>query len=393
MKRKIICTMLAILLLLASFTPIIGAASYKDQKENIEGKLDDAEDEKNKVTSQKKDALAEIEELDDSIMQYEKEIDDLEDEIAKTENNIRTKTKEIEALQKELEEKQELLKNRLVAIYEEGQITFLDVLLSSDNIWDYLAMEVRMREMAEADNKQMDEIEEQSKNLEKAKKELEKSKSDLDSTKKDVISKENSLKVAKVSKQAKVDTLTAEEKKIQKQMDEYKAEISRLEKLIREQANKASGVYSGSFAGTLGWPLSNKSSGYNVITSTFGPRNSPVAGASSNHRGIDIAVGIGTPVYASADGYVLQATSSSARGNFVLLKHASDLYTRYQHLSRYTVSTGQYVKRGNIIGYSGNTGIGSGAHLHFEILTTPYYMTEINPLTCNLLSKPSLIYR
>ena len=233
MKRKIICTMLAILLLLASFTPIIGAASYKDQKENIEGKLDDAEDEKNKVTSQKKDALAEIEELDDSIMQYEKEIDDLEDEIAKTENNIRTKTKEIEALQKELEEKQELLKNRLVAIYEEGQITFLDVLLSSDNIWDYLAMEVRMREMAEADNKQMDEIEEQSKNLEKAKKELEKSKSDLDSTKKDVISKENSLKVAKVSKQAKVDTLTAEEKKIQKQMDEYKAEISRLEKLIK----------------------------------------------------------------------------------------------------------------------------------------------------------------
>ena len=391
MKRKIISTLLAMFLIILSFTPIIGAASYKDQKEDVQGKLDEAEDEKDKVTAQKKNTLAEIEDLDDSIMQYQNEISDLENEITKTENNIRTKTKEIEELQQELEEKQELLKNRLVAIYEEGQITFLDVLLSSDSIWDYFSMEVRMQEMAEADNKQMDEIEDQSKKLEKAKSELEQSKTKLNSTKKDVESKQGSLKIAKVSKQAKVDSLSEEEKKIQKEMDEYKAEIQRLEKLIREQAQKASGVYSGSFAGTLGWPLSSNSSGYNVITSGFGSRSAPVAGASSNHRGIDIGVGIGTPVYASADGYVLQATSSSARGNFILLKHASDLYTRYQHLDRYIVSTGQYVKRGTIIGYSGNTGVGSGAHLHFEILTTPYYMTEINPLTCSLLSKPSLI--
>ncbi len=392
MKRKIICTILAILLLLASLTPVIGAASYQDQKDNVEGKLDDAEEEKDKVTSQKKDTLAEIEELDESIMKYQREISDLQDEITKTENNIKIKTKEIEELQQELEEKQELLKDRLVAIYEEGQITFLDVLLSSDSIWDYFAMEVRMQEMAEADNKEMDEIEEQRKQVEKAKSDLEKSKTKLNSNKKDLESKQGSLKIAKVSKQAKVDTLSAEEKKLQKQIDEYNAEIDRLEKLIREQANKASDVYSGSFSGTLGWPLSSNSSGYNIITSTFGPRRSPVAGASSNHRGIDIAVGIGTPVYASADGYVLQATSSSARGKFILIKHASDLYTRYQHLNSYSVSTGQYVKRGSIIGYSGNTGIGSGAHLHFEILTTPYYMTEINPLTCSLLSKPNLIF-
>ncbi len=393
MKRKIICTILAILLLLTSLTQVIGAASYQDQKDDVEGKLDDAQEEKDKVTSQKKDTLAEIEDLDESIMKYQKEIRDLQDEITKTENNIKTKTKEIEKLQKELEEKQQLLKDRLVAIYEEGQITFLDVILSSDNIWDYFAMETRMQEMAEADNKEMDAIEEQSKQVEKAKNELEQNKAKLNSTKKDMESKQNNLKIAKVSKQAKVDTLSSQEKKLQKQIDEYNAEINRLEDLIRAQANKASGVYSGSFSGTLGWPVSDKSSGYNVITSKFGPRSAPVAGASSNHRGIDIGVGIGTPVFASADGYVLQATSSSARGNFILIKHANDLYTRYQHLNNYIVYTGQYVKRGQQIGNSGNTGIGSGAHLHFEILTTPYYMTEINPLTCSLLSKPSLIIR
>ena len=76
MKRKIICTILAILLLLASLTPVIGAASYQDQKDNVEGKLDDAEEEKDKVTSQKKDTLAEIEELDESIMKYQREISD-----------------------------------------------------------------------------------------------------------------------------------------------------------------------------------------------------------------------------------------------------------------------------------------------------------------------------
>ncbi len=392
MKRKMLCTILSMLLLITSFTPIMKAASYSDQKSELQDKVNEAEEQKDKVESQKKDTLSQIEDLEDSIAQYESKLEDIKADITKLENQISAKTKEINALQKEYEEKQELLKDRLVAIYEEGQITFLDMMLSSDNMWDYFAIEARMQEMAEADNAQMDELETKRQQVEKAKNELQESKSSLDSSKKTLENTQAQLKVTKASKEAKVSSLSSQEKKLQKQIEDYMKDIKEIDAKIRAQANKAQDVYTGSFSGTLGWPVSSSSSGYNVITSRFGSRNSPVAGASSNHRGVDIGVSIGTPVYSSADGYVISVMQTSARGIFVLIKHANDLYTRYQHLSRAVVSSGQYVKRGQLIAYSGNTGVGSGPHLHFEVLKTPYYLSEINPLTCGLVSLPNLIY-
>ncbi len=392
MKRKVISVLLAIFLLLVTFMQVIYASSYSDQKNALQNKINEAKDEKDEVTSEKKSTMSEIESLDNTIAQYEKEINELEESISKLQKDIKSKTKEIEELQSEFEEKQELLEHRLVAIYEEGQVTFLDAILSSESIWDYFSIEARMKEMAEADNKQLDELEAQRKAVEKAKNELQEKKDKLDDSKKTVESKQTQVKVTKASKQAKIATLTDKEKALQKEIDAYNNDIADIDRKIREQAQNAAGVYSGSFSGTLGWPLSSSSPYYNVITSKFGYRTSPTAGASSNHRGVDIGVIIGTPVYASADGYVLSVMQTNARGKFVLIKHADDLYTRYQHLSRYVVSAGQYVKRGQLIAYSGNTGVGSGPHLHFEVLTTPYYMSEINPLTCGLVSLPNLIY-
>lgn len=392
MKRKIISILLAMLMLIFMATQVM-AASYQDQKDELKDKVDEAKEQKDQVTSEKKDALSQIADLEDSIAKYESELRELNEKIKKIESNIKEKGEEIAKLQKDYEQKQQLLTDRLVAIYEEGQPTFLDILLSAESISDYISGTTMIQQLAEADNKQMDAVETQRKEVEKAKKELEEQKTELDTSKKSVQAKTGQLKTAKAAKETKVASLSAEEKKIQAEIDKYNAEIKAIDKKIKEEAEKANGIYNGSFSGTLGWPLSSNSRNYNVITSKFGPRTSPVAGASSNHRGIDMGVSVGTPVYASADGYVISVMQTSARGKFVLIKHANNLYTRYQHLNSYTVSNGQYVKRGQLIAYSGNTGIGSGPHLHFEVLTSPYYMSEINPLTCGLVSLPSnLIY-
>ncbi len=392
MKRKIISVILAVILILATYVPIIEATNYQTQKDNIEDKLDEAKDKKDEITTEKKDTMQEIEDLDDSIIKYESELDTLEVKIKELQSDIKTKENEIKKLEEDYAKKQKLLEDRLVAIYEEGQITFLDVIVSSESIWDYLSMGTRMQELTEADNKQMDEVESKRKEVEKARNQLKENKTKLDNSKKSAEAKQKQLKVVKATKQTKVANLSETEKKIQKQIDAYNAEIKEIDRKIREQAKKASGIYSGSFSGRLGWPLSNTSANYNRITSGFGRRTAPTAGASSNHRGIDVGVGIGTPVFASADGYVISVQRTGARGLFVLIKHADDLYTRYQHLSSANVSTGQYVKRGDLIAKSGNTGVGSGPHLHFEVLTTPYYMSEINPLTCGLVDLPSLRY-
>lgn len=113
------------------------------------------------------------------------------------------------------------------------------------------------------------------------------------------------------------------------------------------------------------------------LTSTFGPRKRPKAGASSNHRGVDWAVPTGTPVVASCGGTVIKAGWGSGYGYCVYIQHPDGKVTRYGHLSKVLVSAGQSVSQGQRIALSGNTGVSTGPHLHFEILIGG---SQVNPL-------------
>lgn len=104
-----------------------------------------------------------------------------------------------------------------------------------------------------------------------------------------------------------------------------------------------------------------------TLTSGFGMRDHPVIGGRRAHKGIDLAAPTGTPVYATADGTVEMAQWFSSYGKFVKIEHGADLETRYAHLSGYTVSAGQSVRKGDLIGYVGSTGRSTGPHLHYEV--------------------------
>ena len=334
------------------------------------------------VAEEKATALDEIESIENSIGKYEVEIENLESEISSLESDIEKKKEEIKQLEEDYKQKDKQLQEKLVFAQKYGQISYLDVLLGSDNFMDFISNAHIVSELTEADNQMMEEIEKSQKQIEKVKKELESEKSELDTSKKSVEAKQKQLAVNKQAKEEKVASLSAEDKKVQAELEDYKTKLRQIDAAIKkkeEEANK-NGIYTGSFSGTLGWPISTSSPNYNAITSYFGNRESPVPGASTYHRGIDIGVSTGTPVYSSADGYVLDVQCTGVRGLFVLIKHGNNLYTRYQHLSSSNVSAGQYVKRGQQIARSGNSGIGSGPHLHFEVLTRPYYGYEVNPL-------------
>ena len=119
----------------------------------------------------------------------------------------------------------------------------------------------------------------------------------------------------------------------------------------------------------LVWPVSTSVKGIGKISSGFGPRNTGIKGASTNHRGIDVAVAKGTDIYSAADGVVTVVGSSNYRGKYVVIYHKElNISTLYQHLSSYDVKKGDTVKAGEKIADSGNTGIGSGPHLHFGVM-------------------------
>ena len=113
----------------------------------------------------------------------------------------------------------------------------------------------------------------------------------------------------------------------------------------------------------IGWPVR-----LGRVSSSFGPRRSPFDGLSTDfHRGIDIAASLGTPIYAPAKGVVVFVGKQNGYGNVVFIKHRAGISTRYAHMQRYIVTKNQRVKRGDIIGYVGNTGRSTGPHLHYEV--------------------------
>lgn len=112
-------------------------------------------------------------------------------------------------------------------------------------------------------------------------------------------------------------------------------------------------------------------------TSGFGPRKAPTKGASTYHRGVDWAVPTGTAVFASCGGTVAKAGWGSGYGYVVYINHEDGRQTRYAHLSKVLVKSGQTVKQGERIALSGNTGVSTGPHLHFEMLING---SHVNPL-------------
>ena len=113
------------------------------------------------------------------------------------------------------------------------------------------------------------------------------------------------------------------------------------------------------------------------LSSGFGSRSRPTKGASTYHKGIDWATPTGTAVVASCGGTVARAGWGSGYGYVVYINHPDGRQTRYGHLSKILVSAGQTVSQGQKIALSGNTGVSTGPHIHFEILING---SQVNPL-------------
>lgn len=122
-----------------------------------------------------------------------------------------------------------------------------------------------------------------------------------------------------------------------------------------------------------------------ALTSSYGMRTHPVLGGRRAHKGVDLAMPTGTPIYATADGTISRADWYSGYGLYIAIEHGGDIQTRYGHMSRLNVAAGQEVRKGDIIGYVGSTGRSTGPHLHYEVrisgaaVNPVPYMNGANP--------------
>ena len=374
MKKKIVSIFLTLIMLgMCSLKVIASSVSeLQNKKDELESQRDEAKNQKEEVTAEKESIMDEILELTAQIDSYKSQIDELNEKIDTLEDTITTTEQEIKELEQETADKEELLLQRLVAIYENGQTTYLDALLGSQDISAFISNYYRIEEIAEADQTVIDSIKAKQKETEEKKQQLEKKKNEIDESKKEIEAKNQSLETAQAKKQVVVANLEQQEDELQAQIDEFESAIEdaqdEIDDIIAQNnaSSGGSGGYIGSFEGTLSWPVSSSTPWYNYISSYFGPRPSPTVGASSNHGAVDIPVSY-APVYAPADGKVIIARWLSGYGNYIMIDHGDGYYTGFGHLSGYNVSEGQTVSRGEQIATSGNTGISTGPHLHYEV--------------------------
>ena len=374
MIKKVVSIFLVLIILgICSVRTMASSVSeLQDKKDDLEAQQQEVQEQKDAVSEEKESVMEEMLEITAQINEYESQIEELKEKIESLETSISSTEEEITKLEKETKEKEELLLQRLVAMYESGQTTYLDALLGAESISAFISKYYMIEEIAEADQTVIDSIKSKQAETEDKKQQLEKEKNEVDESKKEVEQKNESLQVAKQQKQVIVDELADQEDELQAKIDDFEAAIQDAEDEIAEikaqnNANSGgSGAYIGSFEGTFSWPVSSSTSYYNYISSYFGPRPSPTAGASSNHGAVDIPIRY-APVYAPADGKVIIARALSGYGNYIMIDHGDGYYTGFGHLSSYNVSEGQTVSRGQQIAVSGNTGISTGPHLHYEV--------------------------
>lgn len=380
MKKKILISFLLISLCF-NVTMYSFATSIKDleqQKNDAQNQKDKLENEKNQVKKDKSEALKSIEQLESQILDSEDKLDKLNAQIKELESSIAAKEKEIEEAEAKQAKQEDTLEKRLIAQYKTGKVSYWSILLNPSSFLDFFSNLHNIEKIAKIDAELIENIKIEKENLEKAKEELNNQKSEVKTAKAEAEKENTILKNAKAVKNSQVAKLNEEEKQIQAKIDEFNVAIKKADAEIAKQLEASNG-YQGSFSGKLSWPISTSSANWNIITSGYGKRDQPTAGASTNHKALDIGIRY-QPLYAPADGYVVTAGSVSGYGNFIMIKHSNTLYTCYGHLSSFEVRAGQEVKRGQRIAISGNTGITTGPHLHFEVRTNGTSSSKVNPL-------------
>ena len=383
MKNKInlVTTILIIVIILSQFT--IYAATQADKVE-VQEQISETEKEIKEVEANLSQAMKELQALEGDISEVEYNLQKLKNELKNLQKEIKELEAKLEQATTEYNEKYEQACTRVVAQYKYGNITFLDVLLNSESLTDFLSNYYIVEKIMEADQKFLEELAVKKQQIEIDKATLEEKKVKVETEKKEVESQNILLTNKKNEKQRKVNTLNAEEAALQQEKENYYAELNRIEEELRKQAaqqGSTGGNYSG---GQLAFPCP----GYRRISSWFGNRGAPLAGGSSYHKGLDFAAAKGTTIYSSESGTVITVKNSCTHnygksnscgcgggyGNYLMVSHGGGLVTVYAHCTDIYVSVGTKVSRGQAIATVGSTGASTGHHLHYGLLLNGTYV-------------------
>lgn len=347
----------------------------QEEKKEIKSNLEQSNMQMELVETELSDLLIKVEEISLEILEKSAEINKLSVENDKLDLYIKNVETDLKKISEKYNKNKETLEQRLVASYKRGKTTYLDILLNSKGLMDFLSNYYLLSKIIEADNALIDEVFAAKKYMEKLDISLKEKKDELEDNKAEIRSYKISLQNMEIIKKLEIAELSEKELELHNQIEQYQNEIESIEKEIRFLS--IANIGSEYIGGSMAWPVP----GYTRITSQFGMRTHPITGIYKLHTGTDIGAPMGAMFIAANSGVVVKAEYNNAYGNMVIIDHGGGVNTLYAHGSEILVELGQRIEQGTPVLKVGSTGYSTGPHAHFEVRVNGEYKNPIDFIT------------
>lgn len=414
--KRVIVSVIALVLILSIISGVIVMAVSAKTSAEIQEEIDALQEQSNELAAEREALESEIaanesktlsiveqkSQVDREIELTRQEIVLVNEEIHQYNLLIAEKQSELDELEVEQEELFGRYQLRMRAMQERGEVSYWAVFFQSKSFADMLNSRAMIEEIAKCDQRMLDEMRNLATQVLTAKDALAEEKMNLEAKRLELDAAEQLLEEKRAESDELLAQLNADRQALLEEAEKYEAleadlssQIAQKEQELTEalraeweaahppqpdDGGDGDGDSDGGSDSDI--PSSGESFKYPlpsgaVITSPYGYRVHPITGNYSLHNGVDLAIYQGAPIYATKSGYVSTATYNYVYGYYVTINHMDGYSSLYGHMTNYTVSEGEYVTRGQIIGYVGSTGWSTGPHLHFTIY---YNGSTVNPM-------------
>lgn len=330
----------------------------ESQLANIEDKLSRLEDDIENTDSTLQSKIQEKKNIDTELTLVSSSIDYASSLVGAYSTDIEAKEKEIADMESKIEAKYAEFEEWIRMTAENGDISYIRMILSTDDFTDFLSSTERIANIIEYQNRLMKELDIALSKLQQDKEALEIYKNAQLTTKTKLEQQKAKMADLAVKSANYISDLQQNRTQLEAQKQESERQLEILNQELIELLEKIALQNSVYVGGTYMWPAE---SDYTRISSGYGYRGREF------HLGIDIPVGYGTDVYAANSGKIVQAAYHFSYGNYIVIDHGGGQATLYAHNSKLLVSVGNTVKRGDVIALAGSTGYSTGNHIHFEV--------------------------